>query len=91
MNEPSLYPSDKSIDNIAEFRHLFSEHKKDVFAMALSILRDFELSEDVLQEVYIKLFTYMKHNEITNVKAWLLSVSRNTALDLYRKKKRELF
>ena len=58
--------------------------------MALSILRDFELFEDVLQEVYIKLFQYRKHHQISNVKAWLISVTRNTALDLYRKKKHEL-
>ncbi|WP_404451834.1 RNA polymerase sigma factor [Virgibacillus necropolis] len=90
MNEMSFQQSDKSMHDITEFKQLFREHKKDVFAMALSILRDFELAEDVLQEVYIKLFQYRKHNEISNVKAWLVSVSRNTALDLYRKKKREL-
>ncbi|AYV68679.1 hypothetical protein C2I06_18330 [Niallia circulans] len=90
MDQTSLHQSDASIDNIAEFKQLFSDYKKYVFAIALSILRDFELSEDVLQEVYIKLFQHMKHNEITNVKAWLTSVSRNTALDMYRKKKREL-
>lgn len=90
MDQTSLHQSDTSIDNITEFKHLFSEHKKHVFAIALSILRDFELSEDVLQEVYIKLFQHMKQNEISNVKAWLISVSRNTALDLYRKKKREI-
>ncbi|MDF2791911.1 MAG: hypothetical protein K0S80_5013 [Neobacillus sp.] len=90
MNQTSLHQSEPSIDALAEFRQLFNEHKKHVFAIALSILRDFELSEDVLQEVYIKLFQHMKHNEISNVKAWLISVSRNTALDLYRKKKREI-
>lgn len=90
MNQKSLHQSDESIDNIAEFKQVFIEHKKHVFAIALSILRDFELSEDVLQEVYIKLYQHMKHNDISNVKAWLISVSRNTALDLYRKKKREI-
>ncbi len=59
------------IDNLAEFKQLFNAHKKHVFAMALSILRDFEMAEDVLQEVYIKLFQHMKHQRISNVKAWL--------------------
>jgi RNA polymerase sigma factor (sigma-70 family) len=58
--------------------------------MALSILRDFELAEDVLQEVYFKLYRHSKYNQVTNVRAWLIRVTRNTALDLYRKKKREL-
>lgn len=90
MVQTVLKKSHKSNDNLTDFKQLFSEQKKHVFAMALSILRDFELAEDVLQEVYIKLFQHMKHHEITNVKAWLISVSRNTALDLYRKKKREI-
>ncbi|WP_257352067.1 RNA polymerase sigma factor [Pseudalkalibacillus decolorationis] len=90
MNQTSLHQSDEANENMEEFKQLFDEHKKHVFAMALSILRDFELSEDVLQEVYIKLFQHMKHNEILNVKTWLIRVSRNKALDLYRKKKREI-
>ncbi|OCA90464.1 hypothetical protein A8F94_00810 [Bacillus sp. FJAT-27225] len=48
------------------------------------------MSEDVMQEVFIKLFQHQKHSDITNVKAWLISVTRNHALDVYRKKKREL-
>ncbi|WP_261130657.1 RNA polymerase sigma factor [Bacillus sp. Marseille-Q3570] len=90
MNRPSLDQSDHTIGNIQEFKQLFNEHKKHVFAIALSILRDFELAEDVLQEVFIKLFQHMKRNDISNVKGWLIRVSRNTALDLYRKKKREI-
>lgn len=81
---------DETIDNMADFKQLFIEHKKQVFAMALSILRDSELAEDVMQEVFIKLYQYKKHRDVSNVKAWLIRVARNTALDLYRKKKREI-
>ncbi|MFD0825452.1 RNA polymerase sigma factor [Neobacillus sp. M.A.Huq-85] len=90
MVHTNVKQSEMPIDNLAEFKQLFNAHKKVVFAMALSILRDFEMAEDVLQEVYIKLFQHMKHQRISNVKAWLITVSRNTALDLYRKKKREI-
>jgi RNA polymerase sigma factor (sigma-70 family) len=90
MAQPKLKRVENDSDDMNDFKQLFDEHKKSVFAMALSILRDFELAEDVLQESFIKLFQHMKHQEISNVKAWLISVSRNTALDLYRKKKREV-
>ncbi|MDZ5712686.1 RNA polymerase sigma factor [Jeotgalibacillus haloalkalitolerans] len=90
MNEMSKQQSEKPAEHYEEFKQLFSDHKKHVFAMALSVLRDFELAEDVMQEVFIKLFQHMKYNDISNTKAWLISVSRNTALDLYRKKRREL-
>ncbi|PLT29601.1 RNA polymerase sigma factor [Peribacillus deserti] len=90
MEQRSLDGLDHSNELGPEFRQLFMDHKKSVFAMALSILRDYELAEDVLQEVYIKLFKHMRHHDISNVKGWLMSVARNTALDLYRKKKREV-
>ncbi|WP_442597141.1 RNA polymerase sigma factor [Neobacillus sp. D3-1R] len=90
MAQPILHQSEQYDESLAEFKILFDQHKKHVFAIALSILRDFELSEDVLQEVYIKLYQQLKNHEIKNVKAWLIRVSRNTALDLYRKKNREL-
>jgi RNA polymerase sigma factor (sigma-70 family) len=90
MAQPKLNRVENDSDDMNDFKQLFDEHKKSVFAMALSILRDFELAEDVLQESFIKLFQHKKHQKISNVKAWLISVSRNTALDLYRKKKREI-
>ncbi|MGP4039254.1 RNA polymerase sigma factor [Gracilibacillus sp. D59] len=77
-------------DNLLSFKNIYEENKKHVFAISLSILKDTELAEDVMQEAFIKLFQYMKENEISNVKAWLLSVARNTALDLYRKRKQEI-
>lgn len=90
MGQTSSQQIEIPIDDLEDFKQLFNEHKKLVFAIALSILRDFELSEDVLQEVFIKLFKQLKHNKISNSKAWLIKVTRNTALDLYRKKKREI-
>lgn len=90
MAQPHIKDLNQSKQNLSEFKELFNEHKKHVFAMAMSILKDYEMAEDVLQEVFIKLYQHMKHQEISNVKAWLIRVSRNTALDLYRKKKREV-
>ncbi|MFP5114145.1 RNA polymerase sigma factor [Bacillaceae bacterium C204] len=90
MTQTSVHQLKTSVDPREEFKQLYNDHRKHVFAMALSILRDIELAEDVLQEVYIKLYQYSKSNQVTNVRAWLIRVTRNTALDLYRKKKREL-
>ncbi|WP_042356798.1 RNA polymerase sigma factor [Bacillus rubiinfantis] len=90
MNYSSLQRLENTNNYADEFKQFFQDYKKHVFAIALSILRDTELAEDVLQEVYIKLYQEMKHKKIPNVKAWLITVSRNTALDLYRKKKREI-
>lgn len=90
MNQVSFRKRKEEIQNLDHFKQIYDEHKKPVFAMALSILRDFELAEDVLQEVFIKLFHHMKQKDISNLQAWLVRVARNTALDMLRKKKREI-
>lgn len=90
MSQTNLHQQKKTVESNLEFKQVFDLHKKNVFAMALSILRDSSLAEDVMQETFIKLYQHQKHEGIPNVKAWLLSVSRNMALDLYRKKKREI-
>jgi RNA polymerase sigma factor (sigma-70 family) len=90
MNHQHVHDVDRNNGKYDEFKQIYIENKKHVFAIALSILKDFELSEDVLQEVFIKFFWQMKNEEIKNVKAWLIQLSRNKALDVYRKKKREI-
>ncbi|WNF22266.1 RNA polymerase sigma factor [Mesobacillus jeotgali] len=90
MNQTNLHQHNEPVDSNLAFKQLYDLHKKNVFAMALSILRDSSLAEDVLQETFIKLYQHQKLQDIPNVKAWLLSVSRNASLDLYRRKKREI-
>lgn len=90
MGNTSLQKESMSHEGASEFRALYEEYKKGVFAIALSILRDFDLAEDVLQESFIKLFQQMKYEEISNVKGWLFKIARTTALDVYRKKRREV-
>ncbi len=63
---------------------------RQIYAVAYAVLRDFSLSDDVVQETYIKIleksFSYRKG---TNARAWVLSIARNIAIDLYRKRKFE--
>lgn len=48
-------------------------------------------AEDIVQEVMLKLMeSYLKGTEITNVKAWLFQVSRNTLSDFYKQRPYEL-
>ncbi len=63
---------------------------RQIYAVAYAVLRDFTLSDDVVQETYIKIleksFSYRKG---TNARAWVLSIARNIAIDLYRKRRFE--
>ena len=63
---------------------------RQIYAVAYAVLQDFSLSDDVVQETYIKImekaFSYQKG---TNVRAWVLAIARNIAIDYYRKRRFE--
>ena len=63
---------------------------RQIYAVAYAVLQDFSLSDDVVQETYIKImekaFSYRKG---TNARAWVLAIARNIAIDYYRKRRFE--
>ncbi len=86
---------EKALIHIAEGEHeaLSVIHRymnRQIYAVAYAVLRDFALSDDVVQETYVKIlekaFTYRRG---TNARAWVLSISRNIAIDLFRRRKFE--
>lgn len=65
--------------------------ERQIYAVGYSVLHDFSLSDDVVQETYIKLTERAKqYTPKTNAKAWVLTVARNTALDMLRHRKYEM-
>jgi RNA polymerase sigma-70 factor (ECF subfamily) len=86
-----LISGDMSDKSIEDFEVLYNKYKRDVFAVALSIVRDSDLAKDVQQDVFVKLYLQLKNKEILNLKSWLIRVTRNAALDLYRKREHEIY
>ncbi|PKM62654.1 MAG: hypothetical protein CVU97_04330 [Firmicutes bacterium HGW-Firmicutes-21] len=62
-----------------------------IFTIALSILGDYQLSQDVMQDTFIqiaeKAHTYRKGS---NARAWIVSISRNLALNVLKERKHEI-
>lgn len=72
------------------FEKLYEQTKTAVFSVALSILRDRQLAEDVMQEVYLKLWSGgAAAYKSGNAKAYIASIARNAGLNQYGKRKRE--
>ena len=70
---------------------LYGEVGKDVFTFALSILKNYHDAEDVMQEVFLKIQSHAPAClTFKSVNGWIVSVTKNTALDLIRKKKRDV-
>lgn len=87
LNEAAL--KIKNRDEVA-FEYIYNETKSAVYAVIIVIIKDHNLTEDIMQETYIKMIKSINsYNPKQKFKTWLLTIARNTAIDYYRKKKRE--
>ena len=60
---------------------------RQIYAVAYAVLRDFALSDDVVQETYVKIMEKaVFYEKETKARAWILSIARNIAIDIYRKR-----
>ena len=69
----------------------YEQYHVGIFRFALSLLRNPQQAEDVLQETFVKLLTG-KFSSPTpgKEKAWLYKVARNLCMDILRKRVQEL-
>lgn len=64
--------------------------REKLYRYALSITLDTALAEDVLQDVFIKLWTKRDQlNQVKNREAWCIRIVRNQSLDRIRQRKRQ--
>ena len=74
-----------------EFKANISKIKNKLFRFSLNILDDVAEAEDVVQEVFIKLWNKKDEmDQINNVEAWCMRVTRNLSIDKLRSKHRRL-
>ncbi|MBQ7351469.1 MAG: RNA polymerase sigma factor [Clostridia bacterium] len=68
------------------FDILYEETHRGVFSFIYSMLNNFQNTEDVLQETYIKIKLNSGSYKIgTNVISWILQIAKNTALNYIKK------
>ena len=81
----------KSQNDVDSLKNLYILLRDDVFSLAFSILRDFGLSEDVTQETFIRLhYASKRYVQKGYGKSFVLKITRNTALEVYRHNKRQI-
>jgi len=75
----------KSDDNaLAE---LFKRYAPLVMGLCLKYLKDSQVAEDLMMEIFEKLTEKLLKHEVRNFKSWLFSLSRNECLMVLRKRK----
>lgn len=74
------------------FPVLVERHVNMVYKFVYRYLNNVDDSNDVVQEVFIKVWKYInKFDTDKNFKTWLLTIAKNTALDFIKKRKPLLF
>jgi RNA polymerase sigma-70 factor, ECF subfamily len=70
------------------FDELYQKYHQDVFQFLFYMVRNKEQAEDLVQEVYIRVFkSYNRFEGKSSQKTWLFSIARNVAIDFFRKQK----
>jgi len=74
--------------DMSAFRRLYDFYRERVYFTAYSILRDKQLSEDALQEVFVKVYTRINDLKVPQrFEVWLYRITINAARDIYSKKR----
>jgi len=72
-----------------DFENLVLEHMDMMYAVALKLTRNAADAEDLTQNTVVKALRFHdKFKEGTYIKAWLLTILRNTFINEYRRKSR---
>lgn len=67
-------------------RELYKKYYKELYLYLYSLCKNRELSEDILQETFLKAILSLKDNH-TNMRAWLYTVARNLYFNYSKKEK----
>jgi len=74
--------------DIIDFTFLYNKHKRNLYNYVLRMLNDKMQAEDIVQNVFLKLFE--KFNEIRDKNSiifWLFTTARNEIFTIFRNKK----
>lgn len=77
-------------EKLAEFEQAALVHTEELYATALRLTKNERDAEDLLQDTYLKAFTFFhRFEKNTNCRAWLFKILTNTFINTYRRKAKE--
>ena len=72
------------------FDEIYNRTRKSVYYVALSILRDKALAEDVMQTTYMRVLKNIQSYALgTNASAWIIKIAKNEAINMKKVRMRE--
>jgi RNA polymerase sigma-70 factor, ECF subfamily len=78
--------------NYQSFDTFYNLTKNQVFYAIVSIIKDQSLAEDLMQDTYVKFLEKIdQYKDGSNPYAYLSTIGRNLAINLYNQRKREVY
>jgi len=71
------------------FDKVYEMTYRKIYFVVLPILRDRSLTEDIIQDTYLKFLDKLYTYDAKNTLAYILTIARNLALNEYNRRKRE--
>lgn len=88
VNIPKLVKQLQNGD-ISVFDDIYYETKNVVFYTILNIIKDYSLSEDIMQDTYLQALAKIHSYKPTHsFKSWIATIAKNLALNEYNKRKK---
>jgi RNA polymerase sigma-70 factor (ECF subfamily) len=76
------------LENIIDFTLTYNQYKRQLFNYTLKMVNDRLTCEDIIQNVFLKLFENLKRiRNSESIQYWLFSTARNEVYSFYRRKK----
>lgn len=70
---------------------IYRQTRKTVYYIALSVVRERMLAEDVMQTTYLKILAHAARYRVgSNARAWIARIAKNEAVTLWRRRRREI-
>lgn len=86
-NQLMLMVRDGDVDKLS---HLFERHNEKLYNFFLKMTSNRELSEDLVQEVFLRILKYRQtYRGDGNFNTWMFQIARNARIDYFRKQKNE--
>lgn len=78
-------------DSDEQFIKIYMQFKTPVYYLALSILNDAALAEDIMQETFIRVRANThKYNSLDNIRTWIMKITRNLSYNCLRDRRFEI-
>ncbi len=77
--------------NDEAFEYIYDSTHRLVYYQIYSILKSHQEAENIMQDVYIKVYRNIDKYKNDNPRAWIVTIARNEAINQYHKNKKEVF